>query len=247
MTKLNTVTTRRNLRLPRNAARLAVMLGLALAAAGCSEKESDRPDAGLSPALDSGAKANFFVTSDKSKTGNLGGPSGADARCQRLAAAVKLGAKTWVAYLSVERDATNGNMPTHARDRIGKGPWYNSKGDPLASNLEELHALDGAADLFLDELGNKVPGQWPGSPTPVEHDILTGSSGEGMLMPGKTCADWTSEAADAVAQVGHSDGLGPMMNPAPPYSSWNSSHESGGCHDTALRGGAGRLYCFGIE
>jgi hypothetical protein len=44
-----------------------------------------------------------------------------------------------------------------------------------------------------------------------------------------------------------SDGLGPMMNPAPPYNSWNSSHENGGCNDTAPRGGAGRLYCFASD
>jgi hypothetical protein len=63
-------------------------------------------------------------------------------------------------------------------------------------------------------------------------------------MAGKTCADWTSEAATDMAQVGHSDGLGPNMNPNPPYSSWNSAHANGGCNDTAPLGGAGRIYCF---
>ena len=65
---------------------------------------------------------SFFVTSTTSVTGNLGGLAGADATCQRLAAAAGQGSRTWRAYLSVERDPANGNQPTHARDRIGTGP-----------------------------------------------------------------------------------------------------------------------------
>ena len=89
-----------------------------------------------------------------------------------------------------------------------------------------------------------VDGNWSGSPQPIEHDILTGSSAEGMLLMGQTCADWTSAANGMAAMVGHSDGLGPGGNASGMYSSWNSSHESGGCNDTAPRGGAGRIYCF---
>ena len=66
---------------------------------------------------------SFFVSSATSVTGNLGGLSGADQTCQRLAAAVGQGARAWRAYVSVERDPANGNRPTHARDRIGTGPW----------------------------------------------------------------------------------------------------------------------------
>src|SRR6188768_102237 len=46
----------------------------------------------------------FFVTSAKSKTGNLGGLAGADRICENLATTVGQGDKTWRAYLSVERD-----------------------------------------------------------------------------------------------------------------------------------------------
>src|SRR5687767_3552838 len=77
------------------------------------------------PTEPSGPVASFFVTSQTSITGNLGGLSGADATCQRLASAVGHGGRTWRAYLSVERDPANGNRPTNARDRIGTGPWYN--------------------------------------------------------------------------------------------------------------------------
>lgn len=190
---------------------------------------------------------SFFVSSAKSKTGNLGGLRGADRICQDLASSVGLGNKTWRAYLSVERDPDNGNKPTDARSRIGTGPWSNAKGVVVAKNLDELHARRGDADLFLDERGQRVPGQWPDSPKPVEHDILTGSTPDGKLMAGNTCNDWTSESSDLQARVGHSDGLGPGGNPSGRYGVWNSSHENGSCADTGPRGGAGRIYCFAAK
>jgi hypothetical protein len=202
--------------------------------------------------VDSGSGAahamTFFVSSDRSMTGDLGGLAGADARCQRLAQAVGRGGVTWHAYLSAEHASGGDSAPVNARDRIGTGPWYNVEGVLLASDVASLHALpSGDPELFLDEHGDEIPGQWAGSPAPVEHDILTGSDAQGMLLAGKTCADWTSDSADLTAQVGHSDGLGPSMNPAPPYNSWSSSHENGGCNDTAPRGGAGRIYCFAVD
>jgi hypothetical protein len=229
-----------------------IFLVLSLAAAtvttGCegSSKPSNTTAAvsgtGGGPSGNEGAhKTNFFVSSDTSKTGNLGGLAGADARCATLANAAGFTQKTWHAYLSVEQG------PVHARDRIGTGPWYNAKGALVASDLAALHSRFGDADVFVDEHGNKIPGQWQGSPQPVEHDILTGSNGDGTVMAGSTCADWTSDQAGTAAQVGHSDGLGPGMNANPPYNSWNSSHPNGGCNDTAPRGGAGRIYCFAVD
>jgi hypothetical protein len=187
-------------------------------------------------------KTNFFVTSDKSMTGNLGGLAAADTRCQKLAEAAGFGAKTWLAYLSVE--SGDDGMPVHARDRIGSGPWYNAADMMLAADVAALHARTGDVELFLDEKGERVPGSWSGSPQPNEHDVLTGSTPEGMLAMGQTCDDWTSEATGVTAMVGHTDGLGPGGSSMAPYSSWNSSHENFGCNDTGPGGGAGRLYCF---
>jgi hypothetical protein len=127
---------------------------------------------------------SFFVTSDVSATGNLGGLKGADLRCQTLAEAAGATTRTFRAYLSADADPDNENMPVNARDRIGTGPWYNSKGVLLAADVEALHALIGDAELFIDEHGQKIPGQWEGSPQPVEHDILTGSNADGTLSPG---------------------------------------------------------------
>ena len=208
----------------------------ALTGASCDDDRS--------PTSPSGSSLSFFVSSATSTTGNLGGLAGADATCQRLAAAVGQGARTWRAYLSVERDPANNNQPTHARDRIGSGPWFNAGGAAVAASLAELHARTGDAGVFLDERGQRINGQWTGSPSPVEHDILTGSNGDGTLAPGLTCADWTSASATIAAQVGHSDGLGPSQSTAGSLSSWNSAHASQDCSNTAPRGGAGRIYCF---
>src|SRR5687768_4984524 len=147
---------------------------------------------GSDPAEAESSPLGFFVSSATSATGNLGGLAGADAICQRLATDVGAGDKTWRAYLSVERDAANGNQPTDARSRIGDGPWVNANGATIAKDLTELHTKSGNPYLFVDERGQMINGQWAGSPTPNQHDVLTGSNTEGRLMPGLTCSDWTS-------------------------------------------------------
>ncbi|MEY4583321.1 MAG: hypothetical protein RL701_8024, partial [Pseudomonadota bacterium] len=205
-------------------------------------------DAGPQPTA---ADFSFFVSSQTNATGDLAGLKGADARCAALAQTVGVGQHTWHAYLSAEHagvgdDATAGD-PVNARDRIGNGPWYNAKGVKLANDLASLHMLKGDAELFIDEHGAKIPGQWTGSPKPVEHDILTGSNPDGTLYVGRTCADWTSASADLIAVVGHSDGLGPNQAATGMYLSWNSSHDNMNCSDTVPRGGAGRIYCFASE
>jgi hypothetical protein len=184
----------------------------------------------------------FFVTSTGSTTANLNGLQGADMKCQQLATAAGRGDATWRAYLSVEEGP--GGTPVHAKDRIGAGPWHNADGVLIAADLMALHAREGDAALFVDETGERVPGQWQGSPTPNVHDILTGSNRDGTLNAGYTCEDWTSASQDLTAWVGHSDGRGPGGSMEANYRPWNSVHENGGCHDTAPRGGGGRIYCF---
>ena len=217
--------------------RRTMLLLVAVVSMSCSDDDE-------TPTSPSGSSLSFFVSSATSTTGNLGGLTGADATCLRLATAVGQGSRTWRAYLSVERDAANGNQPTHARDRIGAGPWRNASGTVIANNVAELHSRTGDANLFLDERGQKINGQWTGSPSPLEHDILTGSNADGTLATGLTCSDWTSASATVTAQVGHSDGMGPNQSTAGALSSWNSAHANQNCADTAPRGGAGRIYCF---
>ena len=217
--------------------RMFAGLALAIAASACG---------GTAP-TQVGSTTSFFVTSFTSTTGNLGGLRGADNRCQTLATAAGAGNKTWRAYLSVERDADNGNRPTDARSRIGTGPWVNANGMTVAGSATELHARKGDATVFVDEKGQRINGQWSGSPSPVEHDIMTGSTADGTLLSGFTCGDWTSDSTTTFGQVGHSDGLGPNGDASGALSSWNSAHASLNCANTAPRGGAGRIYCFAVN
>lgn len=201
---------------------------------------------------------SFFVTSLTSVTGNLGGLAGADRRCQDLAQAVGLPSPMWRAYLSVEHNPPGTGASVNARDRIGTGPWYNARGALLANDVTSLHARKGDPSVFLDEQGTMINGQWTSSPSPVEHDIMTGSNPDGTVAMGKTCEDWTSDRGPSdggvldgggglVARVGHSDGLGPQcsMSTSPiNYTSWNSAHDNASCDNTEPLGGAGRIYCF---
>ena len=192
----------------------------------------------------------FFVTSvGMGKGADLGGLAGADAYCQQLAAAAGDGAKTWHAYLSTQ--ARPGQPAVNARDRIGTGPWYNSKGQPISDTLAELHGdtLEQAqrgSNLFkqsaLNEKRQVVNGF---GDTPNMHDMLTGSQPDGRAFTDAadhTCNNWTSSGMGA-AQLGHSDRTGGGNT------SWNSAHASRGCSQDALisTGGAGLFYCFAIN
>lgn len=192
----------------------------------------------------------FFITSaNPGKGGDLGGLAGADAHCQKLATAAGAGSRTWRAYLSNSPVLGNPPVPgVNARDRIGKGPWYNAKGVLIASDVEQLHANNNITKATgLTEKGAGVSGR--GDPV-NNHDILTGSRPDGTAIApvpnNQTCGNWT-QGGEGSAMTGHHDRTGPL--PAPWASSWNSSHASRGCSVDALRstGGAGLLYCFAAD
>ncbi len=185
----------------------------------------------------------FFITSSGPGNGaNLGGLAGADRHCQSLAAAVGAGNRTWRAYLSTT--ASGGQAAGNARDRIGKGPWYNSKGVRVAENVADLHGDRNnlTKETVLTEKGEVVKGR---GDQPNRHDILTGSQMDGTALTGDpaktTCGNWTSDG-EGSAQVGHHDRQGGGAN----ATSWNSAHPSRGCSQENLRGtgGDGLFYCF---
>src|SRR5438445_8458124 len=96
------------------------------------------------------AKMTFFVTSvGIGKGGNLGGLAGADAHCQALATAVGAGGHTWHAYLSTR--ARPAQPAVNARDRIGKGPWFNWSFAQLGAPQNAVISVD-LADLHGDTL-----------------------------------------------------------------------------------------------
>jgi hypothetical protein len=199
-------------------------LGVALGfVAGCSRQQPD--------------KMSFFVTNVPAGAGGaVGGLAGADAHCQRLAEAAGSRGKTWRAYLSAP--ASDTTPVVDARDRIGRGPWFNSRGVQIAASLEDLHGPGNQINrnTALVESGDAV--RFP-------HDMLTGSNKDGTLADGDaTCRGWKSALGFAV--LGHSDKVGTI---GPDSNSWNSAHLSEGCTAEAFRatGGNGLFYCFAID
>jgi hypothetical protein len=194
------------------------------------------------------SKMTFFITSTGSgEGGDLGGLAGADKHCQMLAQTVGAGGKTWHAYLS-----TQGAGAVNARDRIGSGPWQNSKGTVIAKNLTELHSANNniTKQTALNEKGELVNGR---GDTPNMHDILTGSQADGTAFAGgddRTCGNWTKSGQSA-AMVGHHDRQG--LRDDEESKSWNSSHPTrgpdGGCSQNDLKstGGNGFFYCFATK
>ena len=185
---------------------------------------------------------SFFVSSTGSGRGaDFGGLAGADQHCQSLAQAAGAGQRRWHAYLST---SAVGNTPAvNARERIGNGPWRNLKGELIANNVAELHGTNNLNKLTaLTEKGEVTNGR---GDTPNQHDILTGSTPEGMATEA-TCNNWTS-GTNGSAIVGHHDRTGPL--PENWAKSWNFSHQSAGCSQEALvrTGGSGRLYCFAAD
>jgi len=220
----------------------------------------------------------FFVTSVPiGNGGNLGGVSGADAHCQKLAAAAGAGNRTWHAYLSTQ--ARPGEPAINARDRIGSGPWYNAKGAMIAQGLDDLHGDtmeqarlgNNVTKLSaLTEKGEIVPGlndnpdpadrTWAYAsthPNSNRHEMLTGSQTDGRAYTDAgidhSCSNWTSNAEGSGQIRGNVTGaaaqIGLSDRNGGGNGSWNSSHPTGGCSQEALTRshGVGLFYCFAIN
>jgi hypothetical protein len=148
-----------------------------------------------------------------------------------------------------------------ARDRIGKGPWYNVKGVEIAASVDELHSENPKMSKVtnLTEKGEVNPGR---GDTPNVHDALTGSNAQGRLAPPEvnaprgnepptplpsnmTCNNWTSNDPALVTMQGHIDRSGFV----PAATSWNAAHPSRGCSvaGIASTGSKGQFYCFAIN
>ncbi len=200
------------------------------------------------PAPPQAPDMSFFVTSNTpGKGADLGGLEGADRICQSLAQAVGAGGKTWRAYLSTQ--AAGGATAVNARDRIGKGPWQNFKGEVVAQNVDDLHSANNklTSQTSLTDRGTVVAGR---GFTPNVHDALTGSQADGKAFPpaeDRTCHNWTSSTQGS-AMLGHIDRQG--LRDDAESKSWNASHPSrgpdGGCSQNDLKstGGGGLFYCF---
>jgi hypothetical protein len=203
-------------------------------------------DAGSDAATTNDAKSRsvmtFFVTSSGNGQdgGNFGGLAGADKRCQQFAAAVGADDHTWHAYLST--NTRYGGEVVHAKDRIGKGPWVNVKGDVVAKTLEGLHRDGlGSAKIF-DEKGRPIPDN--------ERGVYTGTARDGTayLSPGEqvsgTCMNWTYGGDRSVGRTGNGNIEAASTDSY--VGTWNSFKESS-CKLSNYYMAAGRLYCFAVD
>ena len=213
---------------------LAAMALVSLSAVANAQQIQQAPD------------TTFFVTSEgPGKGGDLGGLAGADAHCQTLAGRIGAGGKTWHAYLSSTALAPGG--PVNARDRIGKGPWQNSKGVVIAKDVDDLHSANNNLNqqTALTERGTMVAGV---GMQPNWHDVITGSQADGRAFPANlnlTCNNWSSGTFGST-MVGHIDRT---PKTPPNLESWNAAHMSRSCSqpDLIATGGNGLFYCFAAQ
>jgi len=234
----------------KHAALAAALLVAALQPAA-AQNAQPAPQQSTARSTDPAKPLGFFVTSEGvGKGGNLGGLAGADAHCQKLATAAGAGSRTWHAYLSTQ--ASEGQPAVNARDRIGQGPWYNTRGAVVARDVAHLHGDTLEAARLGNNLTRATVFTEKNEPVkgfgdkPNEHDIITGSTPDGRAFADATdhtCRNYTSSAADASTQLGHFDRTGGGNT------SWNSAHASRGCGQENLvsTGGAGLLYCFAVN
>ncbi|MEM9193188.1 MAG: hypothetical protein AAGF12_28700 [Myxococcota bacterium] len=119
-----------------------------------------------------------FVSSEESLLGEVGGPAGADATCNRLASAAGLPGRYigWVSSSAVS-----------ARDRLGDASgWIRTDLRPVATNREDLFQGRLKYLLDVDENGNRV------APGPT----ATGTAIDGTATE-ENCEEWTTSEPTA--------------------------------------------------
>jgi hypothetical protein len=228
-------------------------------------------------------KFSFFIVSQKALIqlsgnpdgfgGDLGGITGADSICQRVAEGVSACQKNkvWHAFLSTSKE--------NAIDRIGTGPWYDRNGRLFGNTIADLlHDRPAGDSFFATDVSNEngVASRNPeGTGNVDNHETLTGSGidgkvytqaasgsgstacgGEAWSVEKATCWDWTSKEPAGCPRVGHSwPRQGSGIN-------WISVWNEGGCvpggttSDTGFPsaddrtvgsyGGYGGFYCFAV-
>ena len=214
------------------------LLPLALATSRGRRSLNSRPAANQPPPQ----PMSFFVTSvGKGDGANLGGAG------RRGCALPDARGRGWTRQCDVarlhERAARKARMAcVHARDRIGRGPWFNAKGALIASNVDDLHQDRNniRKPTALNEKGEEVNG----AGQHAEHARHADGLGlDGPARAGQRRADdlqQLDEQRAGNAMLGHHDRLGG------PNASWNAVHSSRSCsqEDLVATGGAGLFYCF---
>ncbi|MFH1450709.1 MAG: DUF1554 domain-containing protein, partial [archaeon] len=154
----------------------------------CGDTLCDRNESCLTCPIDCGVCSGSYsigmmFVSSAIFNGNLGGLTGADAKCQQIADAAGISG-TWMALL--------GDATTKAKDRIPDMMYTRMDGTVLALNKADL--FDGSINLKLDldELGNEV----------YADRVWTGSNADGSTTS-TNCQSWTSGSMSQYGTVGH--------------------------------------------
>jgi len=134
----------------------------------------------------------IVFTTSVGYTGNLGGLTGADQKCQaRAAAATPPLAGTFMAWLSDSTTSAASRLPTH-----GTLPYVMVDGTVVASDWTDLTDLTGNLlqhMITVDENGNTVPGTDDVCSGFGGHYVWTNSADDGTIYdPAQTCQNLTS-------------------------------------------------------
>jgi hypothetical protein len=171
-------------------------------AAGCSDPSAVASDTTSS----GGGSGHVLFVSSTLYNGDLGGLTGADAKCQARATAASLGG-TWKAILSTSS--------VDAKDHINvTGEVRNTQGTKLSDNEPDL--FDGALDSIVqyDEFGSSNG-----------LNVWTGTQSDGTLsLSDSTCDDWSSSSGGENGTYGDSTST-----------FWLDSGTSTGCNIGNLR------------
>jgi len=104
---------------------------------------------------------NVFLSPSGPGGTRFGAVAVSDAHCHDIGYAAGFGDLQWRAYL--DGTAADGEAQQIARNRIGPGPWINSRGVVVARNLEELHSDSGNLNrnTALTLTGEAPPADFP--------------------------------------------------------------------------------------
>ncbi len=144
-------------------------------------------DAGNGGGVDASTGPLKAFVSSETPTGNLGGVTGADAICNKLAKAAGLPG-TYVAWISTAN--------VNAIDRItGAGPWQRVDGVLVAQNKAQLASGQLANPLRRDEKGQTPP---------IDEDrVWTATGSDGKYLGGADCGAWTGAGNGRVGEAEH--------------------------------------------
>ncbi|MBL9104780.1 MAG: DUF1554 domain-containing protein [Myxococcales bacterium] len=166
-----------------------------------------------------------FVTEQKYK-GNLGGLSGADAKCIAAANDAGLNApEKYVAWLSdTNADAKNRAQPGLMWEELS---YVTVKGDVVAEDYTSFKNKTHQAPINVYPDGGAVPNGGASCAVGVDQKVWTGTDGSFFINSGHHCANWSSNSSSYDGDLGRAD-----------YSTWQWNGQCRESCDTMAR-----LYC----